>query len=551
MLRELHIENIAVIEKLDVSFGPGFTVLTGETGAGKSILIDSIGMILGSRTSRDLVRTGCEKAFACATFDNNEALKRELAGVGIDADDDVVIVSRELTVEGRSSARINGRSVTGSVLRQIGTSLINIHGQHDNILLLDPTKHLPFLDEFARDGETVSGYREAYDKALDALRRIKALSLDDSDKQERIDLLRYQINEIESAGLDPDEEQQLQQRRIVLMNKEKITDRVNLAYEHLRDGEKNARDLVSDAAVAVGDSVRYDPELEGINSKLNDILSELDDVTAELYDYKENEDFSEEELNSVEQRLGLIHKFKRKYGEDIPAMLEYLEKAKTELEQIEFSGEELEKLRQQYAVLKADMLKKASALSSVRHKAAEELEKLICGELAFLDMPKVVFKVSFSEKRPEPDGMDVVEFLISANVGQEPKPLGKIASGGELSRIMLAVRNILNRDDAQTLIFDEIDTGVSGQAAQKIAIKLRQMSETVQVIVVTHLAQIASYADTHFRISKDSDALHTYTKLTKLDLDGRAQELARIMGGNDISETMLRTAREMLINNSK
>lgn len=551
MLRELHIENIAVIETLDVSFDSGLTALTGETGAGKSILIDSIGMLLGSRTSRDIVRTGCDKAFVGAAFDNSFFIRQKLAEIGIEADDDIILVSRDITADGRSSARINGRQVTSSILRDIGASLINIHGQHDNITLLDPAKHLPMLDSFAGDISQREAYVDAYIKAEDIRKRIKALSVDDREKEDRTDLLKYQIKELEEADLHQGEEEELEKRRSVLVNKEKIIDGINRVCELLSEGETNIRDMLSDAVREISSVERYDEALVPIAEKLDTAYSALEDSVSEIFDYRDGSDYSLNELDDIEQRLDIIYKFKRKYGSTIEQMLDYLEKARKELDEMEFSGEKLEKLNAEYSACKAELDAKAATLTAVRTAAAKDLAKRICEELSFLDMPKVVFEVSIRKKELDATGADDVEFLISANVGQEPRPLSKIASGGELSRIMLAVKNILNQNDVQTLIFDEIDTGVSGSAAQKIAIKLRQMSKSAQVIVVTHLPQIASYADEHFKIIKENDSAHTYTHLEKLDKAGRTKELARIMGGESITETLLRTASEMLENNSK
>ncbi len=551
MLRELHIENIAVIETLDVSFDSGLTALTGETGAGKSILIDSIGMLLGSRTSRDIVRTGCDKAFVGAAFDNSFFIRQKLAEIGIEADDDIILVSRDITADGRSSARINGRQVTSSILRDIGASLINIHGQHDNITLLDPAKHLPMLDSFAGDISQREEYVDAYIKAEDIRKRIKALSVDDREKEARTDLLKYQIKELEDADLRQGEEEELEKRKSVLVNKEKIIDGINRVCELLSEGETNIRDMLSDAVREISSVERYDEALVPIAEKLDTAYSALEDSVSEIFDYRDGSDYSLKELDDIEQRLDIIYKFKRKYGSTIEQMLDYLEKARKELDEMEFSGEKLEKLNAEYSVCKAELDAKAATLTAVRTAAAKDLAKRICEELSFLDMPKVVFEVSIRKKELDATGADDVEFLISANVGQEPRPLSKIASGGELSRIMLAVKNILNQNDVQTLIFDEIDTGVSGSAAQKIAIKLRQMSKSAQVIVVTHLPQIASYADEHFKIIKENDSANTYTRLEKLDKAGRTKELARIMGGESVTETLLRTASEMLENNSK
>lgn len=547
MFTSLHIENIAVIESADISFSAGLNVLTGETGAGKSIIIDAINMITGGRTSRDSIRTGCKKAYVSASFENLDASLLDIAaGLGIDIEDGELIISREINSDGRSTARANGRQITVSMLRELGKNLINIHGQHDNIALSDPSTHLSYLDSFAKNDTERNAYSEKYAKVKSIVKQIDSLSVNEREKAMRTDILRYQINELEAARLTAGEEEILEKRRLSLANREKVINGFYAAKEALCGGETNARDLASAALGELNYIARFDEDAAALSERMNDVFAELDDISDEVSRFADGIDDDISELDSVEARLDTIRSFRRKYGNTVAEMLEFLDKAKEELENIEFSDEKIKALQKELAAAKQELDKVSASLSLSRKRAAERLEKAITDELVFLDMPNVRFAVDIKEKQQEKDGADGVEFLISANIGEDLKPLSSIASGGELSRIMLAVKNVLPKNGAGTLVFDEIDTGVSGRAAQKIAVKLKQMSSSGQVAVVTHLAQIAAKGDAHFVISKESRNDRTYTKVTPVSGEDRIKELARIMGGDSITPALLQTAREML-----
>lgn len=548
MLTNLHIENIAIIDSLDVEITSGFIVLTGETGAGKSIIIDAINMLLGDRVSRDMVRTGEKKAFVSAVFtDVDDVILQKLPSLGIEIDE-VLILSRELSSEGKSVARINGRPVSVSILREIGTKLVNIHGQHDNTTLLNPDVHITFLDKYAQNTEAREIYYEAYSKAIGLKRKIEALTSDSSEKQKRIELLKYQINEIESAKLKENEDKLLEQRRDILVNSEKILENLNSLRGLLFQGEANVHDMVSSCVRDSLSLCKYDQSKNGISEKLLDIKETVSDIVEELNLYADKLDFDPNELELIEERLDLIHRLKSKYGETLTDVDKYLSDAQNELSSIEISDEQLKQLTDEFASAKADMKEKAQALTRTRVEAAARLEIDMIETLSFLEMPKVRFAVSLKQKKFDKTGADEVEFLLSANLGEELKPLNKIASGGELSRIMLSIKNVLVDNSVQTMIFDEIDTGISGKAAQKVAIKLKEMSSCGQVIVITHLAQIAAYADTHFKIVKETVEDRTHTVLTNLSTEERRYELARIMGGINITDSLLATADEMLRN---
>ena len=547
MLTSLHIENIAVIESADISFPAGLSVLTGETGAGKSMIIDAINMITGSRTSKDVVRTGCRRAFVSASFEDlSDSVKALAEEFGLDTVDGELIISREITSDGRSVARANGRQITASMLREIGKYLINIHGQHDNVALSDPATHLSFLDSFAENEKERNVYREKYDRVKEIQKQIDSLSFDEREKALRTDILRYQITELESADLKPGEDDILEKRRLSLLNREKVIKGFLAAKEALCGGEFNARDLASDAQGELAYIARFDEDAANLSERMNDIFAELDDIADEVSHLTDSLDDDVSELDDVETRLDTIKGFRKKYGSTIEEMLDFLEKAREELGNIEFSDERIRVLNAELESAQSDLDRAAESLTGSRKTASAKLEKSITDELVFLDMPKVRFRVSMREKPQERDGADSVEFLISANVGEDLRPLAKIASGGELSRIMLAVKNILSKTGEGTMVFDEIDTGVSGRAAQKIAVKLKQMARISQVIVVTHLAQIAAKGDNHFVISKDIRNGRTYTEVRLLSDDDRVNEIARIMGGDSITPALLETAREML-----
>ena len=547
MLSSLHIENIAVIESADISFPTGLSVLTGETGAGKSMIIDAINMILGGRTNREVIRTGCKKAFVSASFEHLHPTVIALADeFGIDVSDGELIISREVTSDGRSAARANGRQITAAMLRDLGKNLINIHGQHDNAALSDPSTHLSFLDSFAGNTAEKNVYYEKYSRVRNLNKQIDSLSFDEREKAMRTDILRYQVNELESAELVVGEDEVLEKKRLSLANREKVIKGIWAAREALCGSDRGACDLAAAAQNELAYISRFDEDAAKLSERMNDIYAELDDIADEISRLADNIDDDASELEEVENRLDLIKSFRKKYGNTVEEMLGFLEKAREELENIEFSDEKIKKLQKELVSAQSELDNAAKKLTASREKAAENLERAVTGELVFLDMPKVRFSVQIMPKQHEKDGADNVEFLISTNVGEELRPLAKIASGGELSRIMLAIKNILSKDGAGTLVFDEIDTGVSGRAAHKIAVKLKQMSTASQVIVVTHLAQIAAEGDNHFIIKKDSRDDRTYTSVTLLSGEDRINELARIMGGDNITSALLETAREMV-----
>lgn len=547
MLVSLKIENIAIIESAAIEFGYGLNVLTGETGAGKSIVIDSLNAILGERTSRDLIRTGADCARVFAIFEDiGQGALNLLSENGIDCPDGVLIVSRILYREGKNICRVNDYPVTVSMLKELGRELIDIHGQHDNQALMNPEKHCSFIDSFARCGSLIEQYRSSYKELCSVRNELKSISTDEREKQQKIDLLQYQINELEGAGITAGERDALNERKIIINNSQRIISCLNDAYGYLKcddgviDGIAGACDEIERAGV-------YLPELTSTSERINDIRYELEDIADTLRDTLSDVDCDERELDEIEERLDFLYRLSRKYGDTEEEMLEFLKNARTELENIEFSEERLESLRAEEEKLLSQTTDLALSLSRKRIEAGNTLASLVCRELAELDMPGVVFKVKRIETSLSEDGCDFIEFLVSANAGEEPKPLVKIASGGELSRIMLAVKNVLaDTDSIDTLIFDEIDTGVSGRAAQKIALKLRSVSKGRQVICVTHLAQIASQGDVHQFISKSVRDGKTYTEIRSVSGERRVDEIARIMGGTEITPSQRQTAREML-----
>lgn len=548
MLSLLHIENIAVIEQADITFDGGFNVLTGETGAGKSIVIDSISAILGERTYRDVIRTGSQKAFVSAVFTNIPKLPW-FEENHVEFTDGEVAVSREIAADGRNICRVNGQPVSVALLKRLGGQLINIHGQHDSQQLFDEERHLGFLDRFAADEPQLEQYRVLFQRVMELRREIDRLSMDESEKLRRMETLRYQIQELENAALQPEEDTALEARRKLLQNAEKLMsglmDAVNNLYGNEdRDG---ANALLENAEFALSKIQKYDERLEALHAKVQELVYAVDDAAEELRDLKESFDYSEDELETIEARLDLIHKLRRKYGATCADMLEYLSNAQQELDEIEFADDRLEQLKKQLLDAQSAAMKEAIALREVRKSAAKRLESRITQELSQLDMPKIQFLCQFTETDLSATGADAVCFLMSANVGEALKPMSKVASGGELARIMLALKNVLAEQDAvPTLIFDEVDAGVSGRAAQKVAEKLSSVARHKQVLCVTHLPQIAAMADSHLLIAKGEKQGRTYTTVTPLDREGRKQELARIIGGANITETTLRSAEEML-----
>lgn len=550
MLESLHIENIAVIESADLELGDGFNVLTGETGAGKSILIDSINLVLGERVSRDIIRSGAETGHVSAVFRDISAPAQEaLRSLGYEYDGEL-LVQRDISADGRGACRISGRPATVSIVRSVGRLLVNIHGQHENQALLSTERHLHYLDEFAENGGAFSAYGEAYRVYREAQSALSSVRMDEAEKARRTDLLRYQIDEIEAAELAPGEEEDLRARKLRLDNAEKIASAASEARAMLSGGEDSsgAQELLSRAGDALEGLASVLPEMQGLSERLRNLAYEAEDCAEELRGYLDDGEYDPRELERIEERIDLIFRLKRKYGGSVEAILGYLERSRTELSQIEHAEERKAELLKRLKAAKKELLARGGALSERREKAAEEMSARIREELAFLNMPGVAFSVQFEAlPEPGPNGLEEAEFLISPNPGSPARPLAKIASGGEISRVMLAIKTVLARgDDIDTLIFDEIDTGVSGSAAQRIGEKLRQVSEDRQVVCVTHLAQIASQADRHVLIEKQIENGKTYTRLRVLDMRGREQELARIIAGTDITEKTLQTAAEML-----
>ena len=534
MLEQLTIKNVAVIDRVSVEFGNGLTVLTGETGAGKSIIIDSINMILGDRARKELVRNGAERSEVEAVFSMNDAVREVLERNDIDSDDDSIILSRKITAEGKSSARINGAAVTLNTMREIADMLINIHGQHDNQALLNPSKHIGFLDSFAKDSELLSEYSRLYKERTRLLKILDELENDVESRLQKADLLSYQVNEIESARLEPEEEEELLSRRRILERAGEINSSAECIYSCLydNDGGESAYDLISRAVDALGGISDVSETLKEAYDSVSSAMYAIEDAAREVRDFSEGVEFDEEDFSEVSERLDLINKLKRKYGGTLEAVIEHGKRARAELSEIETSDERAEEIKLALKKNEKEIEEAARLLSDKRKSAAKKLQSGIESALHELNMEKAVFLVDVKPKAYGSDGADNVEFLISTNPGVELKPLVKIASGGELSRVMLAIKSILAKSDAvDSMIFDEIDTGVSGDAAQKIADKLKVIAESSQVICITHLPQLASAADTHFLIEKNVEGEQAETKLTKLDKQGRIAEIARIVGG--------------------
>lgn len=553
MLNHLSIKNVAVIDKLGVDFHNGVSVLTGETGAGKSIIIDSINMILGDRANKELVRYGTEKAVVQAVFDTNKDVLDILEENDIDVEDDEIIITRQLTGEGKSTARINGTVVTLNVLRDVADKLINIHGQHDSQALLMPVKHVSFLDAYAENDEYISEYREYLRKKRETEKKISALEMNEQEKERRIDLLEYQIEEITKASLEKGEEEELKEQREIFANAEQITSAVNEAYFSIYGGDNAAYDGISLAVEALSGVSDVNPRIKSMYDALSAVMYSLEDVAHEVKDFGDGIEFDEKALNDVEERLDLISKLKRKYGASIDDILIYLEHAVKELNDIRLSDERIQELRNELNDITAGLTERGKKLSERRKEYALMLEKNIEQSLHELNMEHAKFKVNVetSEEFYE-NGIDRVEFLISTNPGEPLKSLVKIASGGELSRVMLAIKSILaDSDGVDTLIFDEIDTGVSGKAAMSIARKLSQIGRNKQVICITHLPQLTASADNHYLIQKDTNGDMAYTTLAELDDSQRETELARIIDGGEATELALSHAREMLMNARK
>ncbi len=547
MLSLLHIENIAVIERSDISFNRGFNVLTGETGAGKSIVIDAISAILGERAYRDMIRTGTDKASVRAVFtDVPQYPWFEENGVEYDSE---VVIQREIFLDGKNVCRVNGTLVTVSILRKLGIQLINIHGQHDSASLFDEANHLKFLDDFADNGSLLADYAEKYALVEKLTRQINRMTMDESEKLRRMENLRYQIAEIQRAELEPGEDDALEARRKILQNSEKISDGMNEASMLLYGGDDTdgASAMLEQAERALARISHFDDTIPEFHDRVADLMYQVRDVAEAVRDARDSMAFSADELEQIESRLDVIHKLRRKYGVSCADILQYCEKAKQELDDIEFADDHLERLKGKLEKATKTAMEAAQILHRNRQEASRMLSERIRQELTQLDMPKVQFTCRFSEVELGANGIDSVAFYMSANVGEALKPLNKVASGGELARIMLAMKNVLaERDRVATLIFDEVDAGVSGRAAQKVAEKLKSVAKNKQVLCVTHLPQIAAMGDTHMLIAKGERDGRTYTTVTPLDRQGRARELARIIGGAVITETTLKSAEEML-----
>ena len=547
MLSLLHIENIAVIERADISFDQGFNVLTGETGAGKSIVIDAISAILGERAYRDMIRTGTNKASVRAVFtDVPELPWFEENGVEYDPE---TVIQREVHLDGKNVCRVNGSLVSVSILRKLGMQLINIHGQHDSATLFDEANHLSFLDAFAANEALRADYGEKYEAVAKLRREIDRMTMDEGEKLRRMETLKYQIKEIEKADLRAGEDEELEERRKLLQNSEKIADGMNDAVENIygSDDTDGAAGMLATAERALARISRFSDHISGLHERVADLMYQVQDLAEEVRDARDDLAYSADELEEIEQRLDVIHKLRRKYGVTCVDILGYLEKAKKELDEIEFADDHLEKLKKKLKKAEQEAWDAAFALRDSRKEAAERLSAQILTELAQLDMPKVQFSCEFTELELTALGADAVAFYMSANAGEALKPMSKVASGGELARIMLAMKNVLaQQDQVPTLVFDEVDTGVSGRAAQKVAEKLKSVARNKQVLCVTHLPQIAAMGDMHMLIAKSERDGRTYTTVTPLDREGRKQELARIIGGANITETTLKSAEEML-----
>ena len=551
MLSLLHIENIAIIESADIAFEPGFNVLTGETGAGKSIVIDAISAVLGQRTSRELIRTGAKSALVTAVFTGLPKL-RWLEDAGFPQGEELLL-QREISVDGRNVCRLDGRPLTVAQLRELGRQLLDIHGQHDGQQLLDPACHLSYLDSFGRTGKLLEAYRKAYETVQARKKQIAALEMDEAERSRRVDTLTYQIGELERADLKAGEDEELDERRKLLRSAGKLMDAVQEAEYALTGSEdsQGACDLIAQAEGAIGRVSRLTDPLAELGEKLSALRCAADDAAECLRDMSRDLDFSPGELDQIEGRLDLIYRLKKKYGSTVAEMLDYLEQSRRELEQIQDADDTIVRLTAELEKELANAREKGEALTAARKKAAEKLQKRVQEELRQLDMPKVRFETEFlpseGEDGMDASGMDKVQFLMSANVGEALKPIQKVASGGELARIMLALKNVLAEDDGiGSLVFDEVDTGVSGRAAQKVAEKMADVARHKQVLCVTHLPQIAAMADAHFSVEKGERDGRTYTRVERLSQEGREEELSRLIGGAQVSEALRRSAAELL-----
>ena len=548
MLSQLYIKNIAVISEAVIDFGPRFNVFTGETGAGKTILVSAINGVLGARLTKDIIRSGEDSAYLSALFTKlPQQVREKIEEMGFESKDDTLLISRELGA--KNVCKVNGRPATVQILREIASLLIDIHGQKDNHRLLDPESHISYIDEFGSLQGYLQKYRVLYEEILDVKHRLEQINRKDREKEHLVDLLTYQIREIESAQLKPGEEEELTLRRDQIANAEKIIHLLS-SSKQLLEGEEETAGIVQLFEELTGNLSKLShflPQMEDLALKMEEISYEISDCSGDLGSYLDSVDYQPQELDMIEERLDLIYKLKRKYGNSIEEILQYLEKIKVQLDQLTLSEEKAEQLQAEYLRLKPLVQEAADNLTAQRHRTSKEFLSRVKRELEFLNMPSVRLSITAGRSGWKPDGQDELEFLISSNVGEEPKPLAKIASGGELSRVMLSIKNVLaEKDQIGTAIFDEIDTGVSGKAAQKIGLKLKEVSGNRQVICVTHLAQVAVFADHHLLIHKQEQNGRTYTHIDFLDESQRVKEIARMISGDNLTDTAIKNAEEML-----
>ncbi len=552
MLSNLYIENIAVIEKTNIDFTDGFNVLTGETGAGKSIVIDSINAVLGQRTTKQLIRNGCDRAFVSATFtDVSKFVEKKAQTLGFEVEDGMVILQREMTLSGKNNCRINSRPATVSALKELSSYLVNIHGQSDNAQLMSPSLHLHYIDALAQNSELLAEYRKTYYEYAKAKELLENANDDEAKRLADIDLLRYQVEELENADIKIGEVDELNAEKTVLLNSDKIT-KALIKAKAILDGDDDIDGVINmtdDASSALSVSARYQESLTDLSDRLANALYELKDISELIDDSISDIESDPYRLEAIEERLDLLYRLSRKYGATEEEMLEFLSNAKLKLKELEDYDINREKLRERFSQLEQKATALAQKLSKIRRETADEFSSQVQSEMTFLEMPNVRLCVDFTETELNKSGIDKVEFLISVNLGEDPKPVTKIASGGELSRMMLAIKTVLARHDiVETMIFDEIDTGISGSAASKVGMKLKEVSADRQVMCVTHQAQIAALADSHYLISKEFAYNKTFTSVSKLDMTGRVNELARIIDGVNITQTAIDHAKELLKN---
>ena len=554
MLTHLSIKNIAVIDRAQIDFSDGFNILTGETGAGKSIIINSLNILKGERASKELIRTGEQSARVDGIFTVSDEIKNEICDIiGIDFDENEIMISREFNLDGKNSVRINGSPITLSMLKSIGEYFVNIHGQHDSTSLLVKKSHLGFLDDFGGDKlkDALEEYKKVHAEYQDVKSKLEKLNTDETEKERRMDLLKYQIEEIEVANLSLNEEDDLTERRNFLANAQKISENCLAAFDKLYDGEEtgnSAHDLIWEAVKLIEQITEFNSDMDTVCKELTDVTYIISDNSHAIKKFADSLECNEYELNEIEERLDVIYNLKRKYGVSVGDVLKYLEKIKKEYAEIEHSEEQIKFLSEKLKELELSRLEKAEKLSLLRKENAKILSEKICAELCDLEMAKTVFEVKIEDTEFSNSGKDDVEFLISTNLGELPKPLSKIASGGELSRIILAIKSVITGEkSAETLIFDEVDTGVSGKTAQKIGEKLYKMTKSAQVICITHLAQIASLADKHFLIEKKTENGRTKTEIMTIDGENRISEIARILGGEVITDLTRENAKEQIL----